>query len=148
MDYSYTDMVFQISCRASSITSIPSMVITTFEKSPLKYFCGVTKSVNERKDEHEIQTRKLRTGLVKLSNLSNNFAIHSGPGIDWIIFHDIAIIYRDMKHQETLQASLKTKNLKAPECSSPPHPYQPSELNLPRNLQEVPPNLRYIKDLP
>ena len=49
-------------------------------------------------------------------------------------------MYRDIKHQETLQASFATKNLKSLVLSSPLQKYQPSELN----LQEVPPNLQYI----
>ena len=36
------------------------------KKTSLSYLCGVIKNFNERKDDNEIQTRKLRTGLVKV----------------------------------------------------------------------------------
>ena len=55
------------------------------------------------------------------------------------MFHNIAAMYRDPKHKETLQASLFIQNLKSPPnpcVSSPPHPYQLAELKLP---EEVPP---------
>ena len=77
-------------------------------------------------------------GLVKVPSLINNYAKHSDTRIDWIVFHNIYEIYRNMKHKYSLQVSLAIKKHKPPCFSSPPHPDQPSELNLPGNLQEVP----------
>ena len=63
----------------------------------------------------------------------------SDPRLAWIMLQYINTIYMDLKHQETLQASISIQNLKSPVFSSPSHPYQPSEINLPVNLQEVHP---------
>ena len=52
--------------------------------------------------------------------------------------HKIDEIYRDLKHKETLQASLEIQNLKLPPKScfySPLQPYQPSKINLPGNIK-------------
>ena len=57
-------------------------------------------------------------------------------------------MYRGMKYQDFLQESLATQNLKSPVFSSPPQLYQPSELKLPGNLQEVPPDLQDIQPPP
>ena len=78
-----------------------------------KYCCEVIKRINERENEHEIQTRKSCRGLVKVSSLSNNRAMYSDPRLGWIMFHKISAMYRDLKHQETLQASLEIQNLKS-----------------------------------
>ena len=64
------------------------------------------------------------------------------------MLHAVAAMYRNLKHQETLQVSLEIQNLKPPGFFSPPHPDQLSELNLPDNLQEVTPNLQYIQPHP
>ena len=70
--------------------------------------------MSERGDEHENQIRKSCTGLVKLTISSNNFDMHSNPRISRIMFHEIAEIYRELKHQETLQVLLAIQNLKSP----------------------------------
>ena len=54
-------------------------------------------------------------------------------------------MYMNLKHKETLQALLATQNLKSPFFNSPPQKYQPVELNLPENLQELPTDLQYIQ---
>ena len=54
-------------------------------------------------------------------------------------------MYRYLKQQETLQASIAVQNLNSLGFSSPTQPYQPSELNLPENLQKLPPNLQDIQ---
>ena len=51
------------------------------KKSSLKYFHKVIKRVNERDNEHEIQTINPCTGLVKVSILSNNCYMQSDTGI-------------------------------------------------------------------
>ena len=101
------------------------------------------------KTEHEHKDRKIisRTGLVKLSRLRNTLDSQSNTRLDWIMFHKIDEIYRKMKHKDTLQASLAIQNLKSPFFNSPLYKYQPSELSLPVNLQEVPPDLQDIQPI-
>ena len=104
--------------------------------------------VNKREDENETQTRKARTGLVKVFSLKNNLAIQRNPRLDWIMLHKIYVIYGDLKHQETIQALLAIQNLKSPEYFSPPQPYQLSEPKPPVKLQVVPLNLLGIQLFP
>ena len=54
----------------------------------------------------------------------------------------------ELKHKETLQASLAIQNLKWACFSSTPYPYQASELNIPGNLQEVLTDLQDIHHHP
>ena len=61
------------------------------------------------------------------------------------MFHNITEMYRDLKYQDTLQVSYIIQNLKTTESSSRPYPDQPSEQNIPGNLQEVPPNLQDVQ---
>ena len=51
------------------------------------------------------------------------------------MFHKIAEMYSNLKLQETLQESLAIQNLKSSRYSLQPYPCQPSEINLPVNLQ-------------
>ena len=53
-----------------------------------------------------------------------------------------------MKHQENLQASLKTQNMNSSGSFSPPQSYQLSELNLSDKLQEALPDRQYIHTCP
>ena len=69
--------------------------------------------MNERGIEHETQTRKSRTGLVKVSILRNKNYNQSGTRLTWVMLHNIAAIYRGLKHQDTLQSSLLIHNLKS-----------------------------------
>ena len=87
-----------------------------------------------------------RSGLVKVSSLRKNQVTQRYLGPDWNMFHKIYAIYRDLKHQETLQASIP--KLKFPGYISPPHPYQLSEPSLPGKLQEVPPDLLDFQPFP
>ena len=48
-------------------------------------------------------------------------------------------MYKDLKYQDTIQASLGIQDLKSPEYSSPPQQYQLTEMNLPVNLQDIQP---------
>ena len=61
------------------------------------------------------------------------------------MFHKIAAIYRDLKHQDILQASLAIQNLKSPASFSSPQIYQPTEPSLTVKLQELPLELQYIQ---
>ena len=55
--------------------------------------------------------RNTRTWLIKVSSLSNNRAKESDTRLAWIVFHNIARIYRYIAKQETVQASLLTQGL-------------------------------------
>ena len=57
-------------------------------------------------EAHDNQRKKSRTGLIKISSLSNNGPKQSDPGIAFIMFHKIANMYRDITKQETVQALL------------------------------------------
>ena len=57
-------------------------------------------------------------------------------------------MYRYLKLKHNLKKTLSIQNLKSHFFSSPPHPYQPSELNLPGNLQELLPELQDIQPCP
>ena len=74
----------------------------TQERLSLRYFCGVIKHVNKKDDEHESQ-KNSHSGLVKVYSLINNQATQSDTRLACILFHKIAEMYRDLKHQETLQ---------------------------------------------
>ena len=113
----------------------------------LNYCRKLINSVNERGYGHEIPTRNFLRGLLKVSILRNSRSMQSCPSISWVMFHKMSEMPRDLKHQDTLQASLEIQNLNSLECSSPPHQYQPSELNLPGSIQEVPSDLKYIQPL-
>ena len=105
--------------------------------SAFKYFYKVVKRFNGRENEHGIQKKKSCTWLVKASSLGNNNSKQSDPRLAWIMFHK-KIIYRDLKHKDTPQATLEIKNLNSPPksyFSLLPQPDQPLELNLPGNLQ-------------
>ena len=95
----------------------------TQEKQSLRYFRKVINSVNKREGENESQTRNSRKGLVKIYSLRNNRATHSDPRIDWIMLQKIYEIYRELKHQDTLQALIEIQNLKSHKYFSPPQPY-------------------------
>ena len=70
--------------------------------------------------------KKYRSGIVKVSSLSNTYASQSDPRLAWIMFQNIYETYRDLKHQETLQALLAIKNLKSPASFSTPQLLQPT----------------------
>ena len=55
---------------------------------------------------------------------------------------------RDLKHKDILQVYLAIQNMKLPFFLSSPQKYQPPELNLPGNLQEVPTDIQEIQPFP
>ena len=71
--------------------------ITTNSSS--KYTRSVIKRVNRKEDGHNTQRKKLRTGLVKVSSISNNRSRQSYPRLAWLMFHKIAQMYRDIREQ-------------------------------------------------
>ena len=80
----------------------------------MSYFREVIKRVNKKEYEHEDKKNKSRTGLVKVLSLRNTRASQNDPRLACIMFHKIAAIYRDLKHQNTLQALLAIQNLSLP----------------------------------
>ena len=92
--------------------------------------------------------KKSRTGLVKVSRLSNTRASHSDTRLPWIMLNKISAIYSDLKNKETLKESLKIQNLKSHTYFLPPCIYQPIQPRLPVKLQEVPSNLQDIQPQP
>ena len=113
----------------------------------MKYCRAVIKRANKTEDENEDQKIRSRTGWVKLSSLSNTQASQSDTRLSRIMFHKIAAMYRNLKHQETLYASLAIQNLKSPVSFSPPHLYQPTQLSLPVKIHVVLPGLQDIQPL-
>ena len=69
------------------------------------------KRVNFSEEAHDKKSNKSRTGLIKVSNLSNNISKQSDPRLAWIMFHKVAHIYRDITKQETVQALIIIQGL-------------------------------------
>ena len=68
--------------------------------------------MNNREDGHDYQRKKSRTGLVKVSSISNNRSRQSDPRLAWLMFHKIAQIYRDIRQQESEEATELIINLR------------------------------------
>ena len=62
-------------------------------KSSSKYTRSLIKRVNRIEGGHDKQRNKSRTGLVKVSNISNNRARQSDPRLAGLVFHNIAQMY-------------------------------------------------------
>ena len=56
---------------------------------------------------------KIRTGLFKVSRISNNIARHSDPRLAWVIFHKISHMYKDIREQESEESTELILNLHA-----------------------------------
>ena len=63
-------------------------------------------------DGHDNQRKKSRTGLVKVSSISNNISKQSDPRLAWLMFHKIAQMYRDIRQQESEEAMGLILNLR------------------------------------
>ena len=79
--------------------------------------------MNKKEDDNENQ-RKYCSVLVKVSIFSNTRASQSDTRIAWIVLQNIVAMYRDLKHQYTLQALIVIQNLK-----SPAYFFRPSYIN-------------------
>ena len=97
------------------------------QKSSTIYFQEVIKQANKTEDEHEDQKIRTCTGFVKVSRLINTQSSQSDPRLACIMLHTIDSIYRELKHQETLQTPITIKKIKSPASFSPPQLYQPTE---------------------
>ena len=65
-------------------------------KASSQYTRSVIKRVNNIEDGHDNQRKKSRTGLVKVSSISNNISRQIDPSLAWLMFHKIAQMYRDI----------------------------------------------------
>ena len=68
-------------------------------KYSMRYLREVIKRVNKNKDEHKYQKIITHTGLVKLLSLRNAGSSQIDTRLAWIMFHNIASMYRDLKNQ-------------------------------------------------
>ena len=73
----------------------------------------VIKRANNIEDGHDKQRKKSKTGLVKVSSISNNRARQSDPRLAWLMFHNISQMYRDIMEQESEEAKELILNLRA-----------------------------------
>ena len=78
-------------------------------QSASNYCCIVVKQVNFCKEAYDNQRKKIRTGLIKVSSLSDKISMQSDPRIFWIMFHKIDNMYGDIG--KTVQASLLIQGL-------------------------------------
>ena len=74
-------------------------------KASYQYTRLFIKRVINIEDGHDNQSKKSRTGLVKVSSISNNRARQSDPRLAWLMFHKIAQMYRDIREQESEEAT-------------------------------------------
>ena len=74
-------------------------------KSSSKYTCSAINRVNRIEYGHYKQRRKSRTGLVKVSIMRKNRVRQSDPRLAWLVFHKIAQMYRDIRKQESKEAT-------------------------------------------
>ena len=78
-------------------TRQPTKQITP--KASCKYTRSVIKRVNRIEDGHDNQRKKSRTGLLKVSSISNNIERQNDPRLAWLMFHKIAQMYRDIRRK-------------------------------------------------
>ena len=64
-----------------------------------KYTRPVIKQVKCIEYGHYSQTKKSRTGSVKVSSITNNIERQSDPRLAWMMFHKIVQMYRDIREQ-------------------------------------------------
>ena len=66
------------------------------DNSSFKYNRSVIKRFYRKEYGHDTQRKKSRTRLVKVSSISNDRVRQSDPRIAWLMFHNIAQMYRDI----------------------------------------------------
>ena len=66
-------------------------------KASSQYTHSVIKRVNNIEDGHDNQRKKSRTGLVKVSSISNKRSRQIDPRLAWLIFLIITQMYRDFR---------------------------------------------------
>ena len=76
-----------------------------------EYFRIVVKRLNVYEEANDNQRNNTRTGLITISSLSHNRSNHSDKSITWIMFHNLAHMYRDITKQKTEKTSLLIQSL-------------------------------------
>ena len=74
-------------------------------KASPQYTRSVIKQVKNIEDVHDNQRKKNRTGLVKVSSISNNIARQVDSRLAWLMFYKIAQMYRDIREQESEEST-------------------------------------------
>ena len=74
-------------------------------KASSKYTRSLIKRVKNIEDGHAKQRKKSRTGLVKVSSISNNRVRQSDPRLAWLMFHKIAQMYTYIREQVCEEAT-------------------------------------------
>ena len=74
-------------------------------KASSHYTCLVIKKVNNIEECHDKQSKKSITGLVKVSSISNNRSEQSDTRLACMMFRKIAQMYRDIRKQESEEAT-------------------------------------------
>ena len=95
-------IAYELQCVVASVKKRPTCNKTAFKYAE-KYCRTVMKQVNVSEDAHDKKKKKSITRFIKVSSLSNNRYKQSGTMLDWIMFHKIVHMYRDIKKQETVQ---------------------------------------------
>ena len=80
-------------------------------KASSQYTRSVIKRVNNIEDGHDNQRKKSRTVLVKVSSIRNTRSRQSDPRLAWLMFHKIDQMYRDIREQESEEATELILNL-------------------------------------
>ena len=111
--------------------------------------------MNNPEDGHDNQSKNSRTGLVKVSSISNNRSSQSDPRLAWLMFHKIAQMYRDIRQQESEEATELILNLRDEfnsnntKVSSPRTPKLSIEqLTMPLEPKSVSEDLKEIQPCP
>ena len=58
------------------------------------------KRVDINEEGEEVQKRKMRADMIKVSGLSHKKENKSDPRLTWFMFHNIYIVYSDTKNKE------------------------------------------------
>ena len=123
--------------------------------SSSKYTHSVIKQFNHKEYGHDKQRNKKRTGLVKVSRLSNNRSRQSDPRLSLLMFHKIAHMYRGIREQESEEETELILNLRSDlnsnntSFSSPITPkISIQQLTMPIDPQSGPEDLKTIQPRP
>ena len=79
--------------------------------SSCQYTRSLIKRVNRKEDGHYTQRKKIKTGSVKVPSIRNNRSRQSDPRLAWLMFHKIDQMYRDIRKQESEEATSLILNL-------------------------------------
>ena len=97
-------------CVGSNLVVFGPICVSEGEDSTDVTFTTLFRSQNQ-KVSHDKQRKKSRTGLVKVSSISNNRVSQSDPRLAWLVFHKISEMYIDIREQESKEATELILNL-------------------------------------